>query len=391
MPPAPADIAPKVTELLHRLVAFDTESAKSNLPLVAFVEDYLAGLGIASLRVANETADKAAIFATIGPAVDGGVVLSGHTDVVPVEGQAWTSDPFALREAAQRLYGRGTCDMKGFVAVVLAMLPEFQAAGLKRPIHILLSYDEETTCLGPVATIARFARDLPRPGMAIVGEPTLMQAADAQKSVATYVTTVTGHEAHSAKPALGANAITSACALVCELYRLQDLYEREGDPSGRFDPGYSTVHVGTIQGGTARNILARECKFHWEFRGLPGVPVDSAFRHFERFVETVELPRLRRHVPGPSIVTEVEVEVPGLNAEPGSRAETLVLKLLQSNRTVAVPFATEAGRFQAAGVPTIVCGPGNIDQAHQPNEFIERSQIEACIGFMRRLAAELAR
>ncbi len=391
MPPAPADIAPKVTELLRRLVAFDTESAKSNLPLVTFVEEYLTSLSIAHIRVANDTADKAAIFATAGPAVDGGVVLSAHSDVVPVEGQTWSSDPFVLRESEQRLYGRGACDMKGFVAIVLAMLPEWQAAGLKRPVHILLSYDEETTCLGPVATIARFGRDLPRPALAIVGEPTLMQAADAQKSVATYVTTVTGHEAHSAKPALGANAIASACALVCQLYRLQEVYEREGDPSGRFDPGYSTVHVGTIHGGTARNILARECRIHWEFRGLPGVAIDSALRQFESFAQKVELPRLRRFVPDPTIVTEVEVEVPGLNAEPGSSAETLVLKLLQSNRTIAVPFATEAGRFQAAGVPTIVCGPGNIDQAHQPDEFIERSQIEACVGFMRRLGFELAR
>ena len=238
----------KALDLLERLVAFDTESSKSNLGLIEFVEVYLANIGVQSVRVPDATGTKAALFTTFGPAVDGGVVLSGHTDVVPVAGQAWTSPPFHLRRADGRLYGRGTCDMKGFAALALAMVPEFLTAGLRRPVHLLLSYDEEVTCLGPVDTIARFGIDLPRPGVVIVGEPTSMQVADSHKSIATYLTTVHGHEAHSAKPALGVNAIEFGCEAVGELYRLHAELARIGDPLGRFDPGQSTIHVGTIAG-----------------------------------------------------------------------------------------------------------------------------------------------
>ena len=204
-------------DLLGRLISFDTESSKTNLPLIDFVEDYLRGLGVPHVRVPNRIGDKAALFATIGPMRDGGVVLSGHTDVVPVAGQNWTSYPFDMRAEGGRLYGRGTCDMKGFDALALAMIPEFQKANLRAPIHILLSYDEETTCLGPVDTIARFGDDLPRPGCVIVGEPTMMSVVDAHKSVSIHTTTVHGHEAHSSKPHLGANAIRGASELVAEL------------------------------------------------------------------------------------------------------------------------------------------------------------------------------
>ena len=375
--------------LLERLVAFDTESSKSNLALVAAVEDYLRARDVPYVKVPNAAGDKAALFATIGPMTDGGVVLSGHTDVVPVAGQAWTSDPFILRREGGRLYGRGACDMKGFDAIALAMIEEFQQLPLRRPVHILLSYDEETTCLGPVDTIARFGVDLPRPGAVIVGEPTLMQVADAHKSVATYVTHVRGREAHSSNPALGANAIEAASALVGELYRFMDASFAVGDPASRFIPGASTVSVGTIQGGTARNILARDCTFHWEFRGLPGVAQDAALRHLEAYAAREVLARLRRHAPEAEIETITEVEVPGLAPEPGSPAEALAFKASRHNATIAVSFATEAGRFQGAGIPTVVCGPGSIEQAHQPDEFIAESQVVEGINFMRRLAAEL--
>ncbi|MGP0061397.1 MAG: acetylornithine deacetylase [Beijerinckiaceae bacterium] len=376
-------------DVLERLISFDTESSKSNLALVAEIEAYLTDLAVDYVTVPNATGDKAALFATIGPKIDGGVVLSGHTDVVPVEGQVWTSDPFAMRRSADRLYGRGTCDMKGFDAICLAMIPEFQRANLSRPIHILLSYDEEVTCLGPLDTIARFGRDLPRPGAVLVGEPTLMQVADAHKSVATYFTTVHGHEAHSSKPQLGANAIEWASALVTELYNFAATLEAEGDPSGRFDPPFSTVQVGTIHGGTARNILAKRCTFQWEFRGLPGVLQSLAFDHLHAYAETVIRPKLTRYAPNARIEMITEAEVPALAPQTGSTAEILALRLAQSNRTITVPFASEAGQFQRAEIPTIVCGPGSIDQAHQPDEFITIAQIEACIGFMRRLAAEL--
>ena len=272
--------------LLAQLIAIDSVSDASNLPVVDFVEAYLRSQGLEARRAPNGAGDKAAILATIGPRVDGGVVLSGHTDVVPAEGQPWSSPPFELRQASGRLYGRGACDMKGFDACVLAMAPAFRDAGLKRPVHIVLSYDEETTCLGSREVIARFGKDEPIPGAVIVGEPTMMAVADAHKSIATFRTRVTGHEAHSALPALGANAVAVGADIVSEIGRLAREYE-EGPLDPRFTPPYSTLHVGMIRGGTARNILARECVFHWEFRGLPGVSTASAIAKVQAFVDEV--------------------------------------------------------------------------------------------------------
>jgi acetylornithine deacetylase len=382
------DALSRALPLIERLVGFDTESSKSNLPLIEFVEDYLAQLDVPFVRVPNADGDKAAIFATVGPMRDGGVVLSGHTDVVPVAGQSWSSDPFAVRRDGTRLYGRGTCDMKGFDAICLAMVPEFLRADLKRPVHLLFSYDEEVTCEGPLDTILRFGADLPRPGAVIVGEPTNMEVADSHKSVSTYHTHVRGHEAHSSKPFLGVSAVHVGCELVVELTRIGEDFARAGDPSGRFEPAYSTVHVGTIAGGTARNILAKDCTFHWEFRGLPGVPLRSAFERFEAHAEKLRAARLKGFS-DTFIDTKIEVEVPGLAADAGSPAEALALRLTRSNRTIAVPFATEAGQFQNAGIPTIVCGPGNVNQAHQPDEFIEIAEVEKCVGFLRGLAESL--
>ena len=376
--------------LLKRLIAIDSVSDASNLPVIDFAESYLRSHGLETRRAPNEAGDKAAILATIGPRVDGGVVLSGHTDVVPVAGQPWSSPPFELRETSGRLFGRGACDMKGFDACVLAMAPAFRDAGLKRPVHIVLSYDEETTCLGSRDVIARFGADEPLPAAVIVGEPTMMAVADAHKSVATFRTLVTGHEAHSALPMLGANGVAVAADIVSEIGRLARIYE-EGPLDPRFTPPYSTLHVGMIQGGTARNILARECAFHWEFRGLPGASTASAMAQVQAFVDAVATPRLTRFVEHPAITTTMEVDVPPLAAAPGSAAEALALRLAGSNRTVAVSFATEAGHFQAAGLPTIVCGPGSIDQAHKPDEFIDESQLVACLDFLERLCEDLAR
>jgi acetylornithine deacetylase len=387
--PASQDALARALPLIERLVGFDTESSKSNLPLIDFVEEYLAELNVPFVRVPNADGSKAAIFATVGPMNDGGIVLSGHTDVVPVAGQSWTSDPFVLRRDGTRLYGRGTCDMKGFDAICLAMMPEFQRADLRRPVHLLFSYDEEVTCEGPLDTIRRFGHDLPRPDAVIVGEPTNMEVADTHKSVSTYHTHVRGHEAHSSKPFLGVSAVHVGCELVAELTRIGEDFARAGDPSGRFEPAWSTVHVGTISGGTARNILAKDCKFHWEFRGLPGVPLRAALERFEAYVEELRATRLK-DFPDTFVDTKIEVEVPGLAADAGSPAEALALRLTRSNRTIAVPFATEAGQFQTAGIPTIVCGPGNVNQAHQPDEFIEIAEIEKCIGFLRALAQTLS-
>ncbi|MGH6837812.1 MAG: acetylornithine deacetylase [Methylocella sp.] len=388
--PVPDERLDATLDMLERLIGFDTESAKSNLGLVAFVEDYLNSLGVAYVKIPNAAGDKAALFASVGEHRDGGIVLSGHTDVVPVVGQAWTSDPFKLRRTADRVYGRGACDMKSFDAICLAMIPEFQRARLTTPVHFLLSYDEETTCRGPLGVIARFGAGLPRPAAVFVGEPTSMQVANAHKSVAGYATIVHGHAAHSSKPSLGASAVEAACDLVTELYRFGGELAARGDPSGRFDPPTSTIHVGTIQGGTARNIMARLCTFHWEFRALPGVAQNLALRYLEEYAARVVTPRLTRCAKDAFIETVTEAEVPGLKPESGSFAEILALKLAQSDHVIALPFATEAGQFQLANVPVVVCGPGSIGQAHQPDEYIEIAQIEACIAFMRRLAAELS-
>jgi acetylornithine deacetylase len=375
--------------LLDRLVGFDTESSRSNLPLIDFVEDYLFGLNARFTRIPNPAGDKAALFVTFGPDADGGVVLSGHTDVVPVVGQKWTSPPFTLRREGDRLFGRGTCDMKGFDALCLAMAPEFLAAPLKKPIHIMLSYDEETSCAGCLDTLSRFGEDLPRPALAIIGEPTMMQVADAHKSIATYRTHVTGHEAHSSKPWLGVSAVHIACELVATLEKIGEELQYDRDPHGRFQPAFSTVHVGMIQGGTARNIMARDCEFHWEFRGLPHTPQDAALSRFRAASDALAAERFKQF-PDARIETFVEIEAPGLAAGTDSPAATLALALSRANHTIAVPYATEAGQFQARGVNAVICGPGSIDQAHQPDEYIDIAQLAEGVAFLRRLTSQLS-
>lgn len=380
----------RALEIAEELIAFDTESSKSNLALIDHVELYLKRLGVPFVRAPNRAGDKAAIMATIGPMVEGGVVLSGHTDVVPVEGQTWTGDPFRVRRADGRLYGRGSCDMKGFDAVCLAMIPEFLATDLSRPIHILLSYDEETTCAGSLDIIKRFGLDLPRPAVTLVGEPTSMEVADAHKSVSTYRTRVRGHESHSAKLHQGVSAVHVGARLVMSLEKIGAEIAEQSARSDRFDPPVSTVHVGLIGGGTARNIMARDCQLLWEFRGLPGVSLRTAYNKFTLACDDVAQRRFKGF-PDCEIVTEIEVEIPALAPEPGSAAETLALRLARRNKTVAVPYASEAGQFQTHGIPTVLCGPGSIEQAHQADEYVEIDQIAECVAFMRRLAKELSR
>jgi acetylornithine deacetylase len=375
--------------ILEKLVSFDTVSSNSNLPLIAWVKDYLDGHGIPYVVEPNAEGDKAALYATIGPMVDGGVVLSGHTDVVPVVGQAWTTDPFMLRREGTRLYGRGACDMKGFDAVCLALAPELATLPLKAPIHILLSYDEETTCLGVADVIARMGRDMPRPKAVIVGEPTSMQVADAHKSVATFWTTVHGFEVHSSMPRKGVNAISGGAMIVAELERIFEEMVERGDATGRFDPPYTSVHVGTISGGTARNITAKECRLYWEYRGVPGLDDSEIPARLQAFVDAEVIPRLAQFGGRPRVETIPEVLVPGLAPDPGSIAETLAMRLTTTNRTITVPYGSEAGTFQKAGLPTVLCGPGNIAQAHQPDEFVEETELARCEAFLRSLGKEL--
>lgn len=378
-------------EMLERLVGFDTTSRNSNLELIAFVETYLSAHGVSCRLIANEDDTKANLFATIGPADRaGGIVLSGHTDVVPIDGQDWTSDPFAIVEREGRLIGRGTSDMKGFIASALAHVPEFLARGPQIPVHLALSYDEEVGCLGVRPMIDAVIRTLPKPQVVIVGKPSSMKVVNAHKGIQSYVTKVTGLEFHSSQTHQGVSAIQYAAELITYLMKLAEEMRERGDATGRFRPPYTTISVGTIKGGSAVNIVPRSCTFAWECRPLPDLDPEEIITRFTAFAEREVLPRMRAVYPKASIETSVRARSPGLAPEEGSPAETLVMKLAQCNSAEAVSYNTEAGLFQLADIPTVVCGPGSIDQAHKPDEFIELSQLAECDRFMMRLAEFVA-
>lgn len=371
-------------ELIARLVSFPTISERSNLGLIDWAEGYLSAHGARCRRTMNEEGTKANLFATIGPEVAGGVVLSGHSDVVPVEGQSWSSDPFVVTERNGRLYGRGTADMKSFLAIAMALAPEFAARPLRRPIHIAMSYDEEIGCLGVASMIQDIMANLPPPGLVIIGEPTSMRLVTGHKGVNLFRTRVIGRAAHSSQPHRGAGAILAAGRLIDYLWRLGEEQRQQRDP--RFEPPWTTVQVGLIEGGTAVNILPAECSFFWEYRNLPSQDSSAIRKLFEDYCEREVLPGLREFAPEARIETEAVALVPPLAQEEDGAAEALVRRLTGANESAAVSFATEGGLFQRAGLSTVVCGPGSIDQAHQPDEYIELEQIEACIAFMRRLA-----
>ncbi len=371
-------------DILADLVAFDTVSANSNLALIAYVRDYLADFGVESQIIESESGEKANLFATIGPRDVGGIGLSGHTDVVPVAGQSWSSDPFRLAERHGRLYGRGAADMKGFIAAVLAMVPDFAARRLAIPIHLLFSYDEEVGCLGVRRMIAAFASRLVRPRLVIVGEPTSMRVVDAHKGAARFETIVTGLAAHSSQPQLGENAIHRAASLI------DVLVEAEGDlaarySSARFTPPWSTVQTGVIAGGTAQNIVPRQCRFTWEIRALPGVDPDLVVQRLMARAEAITA-EMRKRSPECGIEIVPQARIPSFAAGRNSAAVSLALDLLQENETFAVAYGTEAGLFLPAGSDVVVCGPGDIAQAHAPDEFVTRDQLEACTRFLARLA-----
>lgn len=376
--------------ILERLVAFDTTSHLSNLALIAWVERYLSGHGIEARRIASADGAKANLLATIGPAAEGGVVLSGHTDVVPVTGQAWTSDPFDLTERRGRLFGRGSADMKGFLALALAAVPEFIEAGVKRPAHLAFSYDEEIGCFGAPRMIEAIGRALPRPALVIVGEPTSMQVVSAHKGIGYWRVTVRGREAHSSRTDLGVSAVMAAAELMGELAAAARRFEREADPSSPFLPKWPTLTIGTVQGGTAGNILARECVFGFDLRALPDDASRAALGPFFALAERLDS-ELKGRAAEAGVVVEQLAEVPPLRGEEASEAEAFVRRLAGDNGPARVAsFASEAGQFQGAGLAAVLCGPGSIDQAHQPDEYVDRTQLERGAAFMARLVEALA-
>ncbi|MEQ8829035.1 MAG: acetylornithine deacetylase [Alphaproteobacteria bacterium] len=376
---------PTPVELLETLVGFDTTSAKSNMALIDWVRTYLDGHGIASTLVPNEDGTKANLWATVGPAREGGVCLSGHTDVVPVDGQPWDTDPFTLTRKGERLYGRGTCDMKAFPATALALLPEMLARPLTRPIHFAFSYDEEVGCLGAPSMIAEIGRSLPRPSVVIIGEPTDMKVVSAHKGMWFFRTIVTGKEAHSSQTHRGVSAVMTGARLIAKLDEMAKARAAAADPDCKFVPPYTTIHVGTVQGGTAANIISRRCEFVCDVRNLPDDFPEDIQREYEAWIETEILPEMHAVDPNTRIDVTTENVVPGLREDLDSEAETLVRQLTGDNDVSYVPYGTEAGQFQSAGMAAVVCGPGSIDQAHQPNEYVEIDQIAQCETMLRKL------
>ncbi|MBX7457055.1 acetylornithine deacetylase [Qipengyuania sp. 1NDH17] len=373
--------------ILETLVAFDTTSSRSNLALIEWVEDYLAQHGVASTRVPDETGKKANLFATCGPQVEGGVILSGHSDVVPVDGQAWSSDPWTVREADGKLFARGTSDMKGFIALALAYVPRF-VVGTK-PVHLAISYDEEVGCKGAGAMIERMAKGIPAPRLAIVGEPSLMRIITGHKGSSNYEVTIRGHEAHSSLVNHGISANMVAVRLMGELLEIAQQLEKSADPDNGFDPPQATLTIGKMEGGTAANILAGHARFVFDLRCPPGIDPEAVLAPFRESCARVDAEMKARFAE-----TGVELErlasTPPMTAAGSEDAVAFVRKLTGENTPPAqVAYAAEGGQFQQAGFPTVICGPGSIEQAHQPDEWIALSQLEAGARFMERLAAEL--
>jgi len=377
-------------EMLARLVAFPTVSSASNLPLMDFVRDWLAAHGVESRLVPNADGTKANLYATVGPMVEGGVVLSGHTDVVPVEGQPWTTDPFVLTERDGRLYGRGTCDMKGFDALALAAVPAMLKAGLRRPVHIALSYDEEVGCQGAPSMVDAMVASLPRPAAVIVGEPSRMKVVTGHKGSVSYFTTVRGRTVHSSRIDLGVSAVMVAARLVVWHDDVMAQNRAAAAPDSPFEPPWTTLHCGYIRGGTAANVVADRCEFVAEVRAIPTEDPWSFRNRYEAYVRDVIEPAMRAVAPETGIDIVHRAAVPGLRPETDGIAEALVRRLTGDNGQTVVAYGTEAGIFQAAGWSSVVCGPGDIAQAHQADEYIEVSELAAGEAFMARLIADLA-
>jgi acetylornithine deacetylase len=376
-------------ELLQRLVSFDTTSSKSNLKLIAFISDYLDSFGV-PYRISTDAAgQKANIHAIIGPREAGGLALSGHVDTVPVEGQAWTGDPFSLRQRDGKLFARGSCDMKGFVAACLAAVPDFQARPLVRPLHLFISYDEEVGCSGVRRLIQDLGESGLRPDLCVVGEPSSMKPILAHKGKLDVNVSVRGLTGHSSEPAKGVNAVQAAGEAIAWVAREARRLAAEGPFEDGFDPPHSTVHVGTVKGGTILNIIPEHAAFTMEWRPIPG---DSPYKHLDRMrawiAETIE-PAMKAVHPACGFSYELALEMPGMALPADHALATVVKQIAGSNSAGKVAYGTEGGFFESAGIPTIICGPGDIAQAHKPDEWIAESELAACDSFIRRLADRL--
>jgi len=378
------------TGLLGDLIAFPTVSSDSNLELIDWAAEMLRGLGASVEIVHDESGAKANLFATLGPEVDGGVVLSGHSDVVPVDGQPWTSDPFAMVERDGRIYGRGACDMKGFIACALALAPEIARWRLARPVHFALTYDEEVGCLGAGALADFLSARQIRPAIALIGEPTSMRIVEGHKGCFEYTTEFHGLEGHGSAPDAGVNAADFATRYVTRLMELAGDLRGRAPADSPFSPPWTTVNVGRIAAGSARNVIAGHAEVDWEMR--PVVPEDAAFvrAEIDRYAAETLAPQMRAIHADAGIERHVIAEVAGLVPKPGNPATALAAALTGGNDAGLVSFGTEAGIFQDIGIDCVVCGPGSIEQAHKPDEYVEQSQLSACLDMLARLERHLA-
>lgn len=382
----------KVKQLLNDLMAFPCLGEESNATIATYIEDYLSQHDVPFYNVKNEEQNKRSIHCRIGPAVDGGTILSGHTDVVPVTGQDWQTPPFKLVEQDNKYYGRGSCDMKGFIACCLASLPEMLNVSLKKPIYFAFSYDEEVGCLAG-EELAKAIKNTytETPKFAIIGEPTSMQTITGEKGMAFFTTTVKSKSAHSSQIKNGASAIHEAAKLMLWLEQKMLRLIEKGQVNPRFEPEYTTIHIGTIQGGVAPNIIANECRFRWDIRNLPSDNMDDILKEFEDYCKTIEAKNQQR-VPSFSISTQPEFPpVPSLETPENADIVRLVNGLNGTNDTHTVSYGSEAGQFANAGFEAVLCGPGSILQAHQADEFVEIEQLEKCLTMIRTLIEVLSR
>lgn len=376
--------------MLERLMAFDTTSRNSNLALIHDVRDYLASHGVSSQLSFDESGEKANLYATIGPGDRGGIALSGHSDVVPVDGQDWTSDPWTLTQDEERLYGRGTCDMKGFIAVTLAQVPKFLEADLQIPIHLCLSFDEEVDCGGVKRLMAFLEPQDILPRACIIGEPTEMQVVTAHKGGIGYRCDVQGIECHSSLAPQGVNAVQAAAHVIGRLDNMARRKASEGPFDHDFDVPHTTIQVGFVQGGTALNIVPKDCSFDFEVRSIPQDNPQALFDEIQDYARAEIEPAMKAIAPECGFSWQAFCDYPALSIAEDSDLVTLVKNSAEANGTTKVAFCTEAGFFQRQGIATIVCGPGSIAQAHKPDEFISREQLVACEAFMERLTMRLS-
>lgn len=373
-------------DILGKLVGFDTTSRNSNLPCIAWIEDYLSSHGVRSERVVDPTGTKANLWATIGPADVPGYVLSGHTDVVPVDGQEWASDPFVLTEKDGRLYGRGAADMKGFDAVCLAMVPAMVKAGLKRPIHLAFSHDEEIGCVGVRSLLAKL-QDMPvKPAGCFVGEPSNMQVIIGHKSSVRIWVSVRGKAAHSSLAPTGVNAIEWGARVVARIREVEEELERNGHRDPLYDMPHTTTQVGLFSGGAAPNIVPQDARFTFEVRAIGHDSPHAIAASVEQWAKAELEPRMKAVAGEAGFDFDWRGDVPGFDASPDDELVTLAKGLAGRNDHAKVSYGTEAGLFvKMVGIPSVVVGPGSIEQAHKPDEFIEIAELEKCAAFIARL------